>query len=65
MIEVHAAAPLSKRERYGLSAKDAYIAKALDGFHIAVRPGFNKHRRLYRPSGQESGIGHLAAHRFD
>jgi hypothetical protein len=46
MIEVHAAAPLRKRERCGLSAKDAYNAKALDDGYIGVEPIFNKLRLL-------------------
>ena len=64
MIEVHAAAPLCKRERHGLSAKDAYIVNALDDGYIGAQPGFNNHGPLFRPSDREGGIGQFAAHRF-
>jgi hypothetical protein len=57
MIEIHAAAPLRKRERGGLSAKGAYISSALDHFNIGIQAAMNKgHGRFDLPllSGQIS-----------
>jgi len=44
VIEIHAAAPLRKRERDGLSAKDAYIAIVLDCFCVGFAPSICKDR---------------------
>lgn len=38
------AAPLRKRERNGLSAKDAYFSKALDTLPMRLLPSTNKWR---------------------
>lgn len=49
VIEIHGAAPLRKRERDGLSAKDAYIAIVPDSSLIGFAPSIYKHCAPHLP----------------
>ena len=57
-IEVHLPAPHSKRERDGLSAKDAYNAKALSGAYVALATSKNKVASL-GPNVEAAGLSLL------